>query len=136
MKLMENIFLRVKGIVKKDDKYLVIKRWVDDRIPDPFVWEFFDGEVAYGEAPDTAVLRVIRDTIGVEGSIEKIVYTWSQMLGDTQCVGIAYLCSIEAEDSSFVLTEEFGDWEWITREQFEYYIENRYVLRDLENREL
>lgn len=129
---MNDLFLRVKGIVKKDDKYLVIKRWVDDRIPDPFVWEFFDGEVAYGEAPDIAVLRVIRDTISVEGSIEKIVYTWSQMIGDTQCVGLAYVCSIEADDAAFVLPEEFGGWEWITREQFEDYIENRYVLKDLE----
>ena len=129
---MNDLFLRVKGIVKKDDKYLVIKRWVDDRIPDPFVWEFFDGEVAHGEAPDLAVLRVIRDTIGVEGAIEKIVYTWSQMIGDTQCVGLAYICSIESEDAAFVLPEEFGGWEWIAREQFEEYIENRYVLKDLE----
>ena len=83
-----------------------------------------------------AVLRVIRDVIGVEGSIEKIVYTWSQMIGDTQCVGIAYLCNVDADDDSFVLPEEFGDWEWITRDQFDYYIENSYVLKDLENVEL
>lgn len=133
---MNDLFLRVKGIVKRDDKYLVIKRWVDDRIPDPFVWEFFDGEVAHGEEPDMAVLRVIRDTISVEGAIEKIVYTWSQMIGDTQCVGLAYVCSVEADESSFVLHEEFGGWEWITREQFEEYIENRYVLKDLEGVEL
>ena len=49
---MENIYLRVKGIIKQDDKYLLIKRWVDDRIPDPFLWEFVDAEVNYGEAPD------------------------------------------------------------------------------------
>ena len=133
---MNDMFLRVKGIVKKGDKYLVIKRWVDDRIPDPFIWEFFDGEVAHGEAPDMAMLRIIRDVIGVEGNIDKIVYTWSQMLGDTQCVGIAYLCSVDADEDSFVLPEEFGEWAWITREQFEYYIENSYVLKDLENVEL
>ncbi len=134
---MNDLFLRVKGIVKKDDKYLVIKRWVDDRIPDPFVWEFFDGEVAHGESPDMAVLRAIRDTIGVEGNIEKMIYTWSQMIGDTQCVGIAYLCSIDADDANFVLPpEEFGGWEWITRDRFDYYIENRYVLKDLEHAEL
>lgn len=129
---MNDLFLRVKGIVKRDDKYLVIKRWMDDRIPDPFVWEFFDGEVEHGEAPDLAVLRAIRDTISVEGTIEKIAYTWSQMIGDTQCVGLAYVCSVEADESAFVLHEEFGGWEWITRGQFEEYIENRYVLKDLE----
>lgn len=129
---MENVYIKVKGIIKKDDRYLVLKRWVDDRIPDPFVWEFIDGQLEHGESPDEGVLRQIREQIGVEGTIEKIEYTWSQMLGDTQCVGIAYLCSIDAEDDSFEMSEEYGGFEWIKREEFPYYIENRYVLNDLE----
>lgn len=128
---VENLFLRVKGIVEKDGKYLVIKRWVDDRIPDPFVWEFVDGVVEFGEEPDKAMLRCINEILGVDGTIKKIEYTWSQMIEETQCVGIAYLCHVSADDTQFVLPEEFGDWEWIKREQFEEYIENRFVLDDL-----
>lgn len=130
---MENIYLRVKGIIKKGDKYLLIKRWVDDRIPDPFVWEFIDSEVSYGEAPDEAVLRAIRELLSVEGKIERIVYTWSNMIGDSQCVGIAYLCSMDTdEEDNILLPEEYGEWEWVERDKFSYYIENRYVLKDLE----
>lgn len=129
---MENIYLRVKGIIRKDNKCLVIKRWVDDRIPDPFIWEFIDAEVNYGEAPDEAVLSAIRDLLSVEGRIDRIVYTWSSMIGDSQCVGIAYLCSIEAEDEdNIVLSEEYGSWEWVERDKLQHYIENRYVLKDL-----
>lgn len=133
---MADVYLKVKGIIKKGDKYLVLKKWVDDRIPDPFLWEFVDGQVEHGEAPDDAVLRHIRELLGVEGTINKIEYTWSQMLGDTQCVGITYLCTVEAEDDSFELSEEYGGFEWITREEFPYYIENRYVLEDLKKVEL
>lgn len=133
---MHDMFLRVKGIVKKDDKYLVLKRWMDDRIPDPFVWEFIDGVVNKGEGPDDAMLRLVNETIGVDGKIERILYTWSQMLGDTQCVGIAYLLSIEEDESHFILPEELGEWEWITRDRFDYYIENRYVLKNLESAQL
>ncbi|MBQ0043211.1 MAG: NUDIX domain-containing protein [Lachnospiraceae bacterium] len=134
---MENLFLRVKGIVKKDDKYLVIKRWMDDRIPDPFVWEFVDGEVSFGESPNDAMERILIDTLGVYGKIERVSYVWSQMIADTQCVGIAYICSIDdAEEDNFVLSEEFGGFEWISREQFDYYIENTYVLKDLEKADL
>ena len=130
---MENVYLRVKGIIKKDNKYLLVKRWVDDRIPDPFVWEFIDAEVAFGEAPDDAVLRAIHDLLSVEGKIERIVYTWSNMIGDSQCVGIAYLCSIEeADETNIILSEEYGEWEWVEREKFREYIENKYVLNDLE----
>ena len=132
---MENIYLRVKGIIKQDDKYLLIKRWVDDRIPDPFLWEFVDAEVNYGEAPDEAVIRAIEEILSVEGRIERIVYTWSNMIGDSQCVGIAYICSLE-DDSSIILGEEYGEWEWVERDQFPEYIENKYVLNDLEGLDL
>lgn len=130
------IYLKAKGIVKKDGKYLVIKRWVDDLIPDPYIWEFVDGEISHGESPDDGVCRLIQETLGVEGKIEKIIYTWSLMLGDIQCVGIAYLCTIEADDSSFVLPEDYCEWKWIDRDDFSSYIENRFVLRDLEGVEL
>ena len=108
---MHDMFVRVKGIVKKDDKYLVLKRWMDDRIPDPYVWEFIDGELVKGESPDEAVLRLVDEALGVTADIDRIVYTWSNMLGDTQCIGIAYLLKVEADDSHFTLAEEFGEWE-------------------------
>lgn len=134
---MKNTYVRVKGIIKKGDTYLLIKRWVDDRIPDPFVWEFIDAEVNHGESPDDTVLRAIRDLLSVEGRIDKIEYTWSNLLGDTHCVGIAYLCSIKEEDEpNIVLSEEYGEWKWVPREQLPDYIENQYVLKDLEGKVL
>lgn len=134
---MNNTFLRVKGIIKKGDRYLLIKRWVDDRIPDPFVWEFIDAEVAHGESPDDTVRRAIRELLSVDGRIDKIEYIWSSMLGDTHCVGIAYLCSIaEQDEANIVLPEEYGEWRWVSRDEFPLYIENQYVLKDLEGKTL
>ncbi len=134
---MENTSLRVKGIIKKGDRYMLIKRWIDDRIPEPFIWEFINAEVAFGEAPDDTVLRAIREVLSVEGKISKIEYTWSSMLGDTHCVGIAYICSIpEEEEVNIVLPEEYGGLQWVTREEIPKYIENQYVLKDLEGKAL
>lgn len=133
---MYPMFVRVKGIIKRGNKYLVLKRWMDDRIPDPFVWEFIDGEIMMGESPDDAVVRLVSEIVGVESTIDRILYTWSNMLGDTQCIGIAYLLKINADESNFVLPEEFGEWEWITRDRFDYYIENSNVLKDLESAQL
>jgi len=134
---MKSTFLRVKGIIKKDNKYLLVKRWVDDRIPYPFVWEFIDAEVMHGESPDDTVHRAIEEQLSVEGKIDKIEYIWSSMLGDTHCVGIAYLCSIaEKDEENIVLSEEYGEWAWVSREEFANYIENQYVLKDLEGKTL
>lgn len=134
---MKNTYVRVKGIIKKGDEYLVIRRWVDDHILTPYVWEFIDAEVQHGEAPDDTVLRAIGELLSVEGIIERIEYTWSNLLGDTHCVGIAYLCSIrQADGANIVLPEDYGEWKWITREEFPKYIDNTYVLQDLEGRAL
>ena len=128
---MAEIYVRVRGIVKKDDKYLLIKHWVDDRIPDPYLWEFVDGEVNFGEAPKEAVLRWMDELLGVNGSIEKVLYTWSKVTGDSQCIGIAFLCSLEDDESNITLAEDYGEWQWVTRDDFEEYISNQYVLDDL-----
>lgn len=134
---MAKTFLRVKGIIKKGDRYLLVKRWVDDHIPEPFIWEFIDTEVNHGEAPDEAVLRAIQELLSIDGKIEKIEYTWSSMLGDTHCVGIAYICSIpQAEEEHIILPEEYGEYEWVKREEFEDYIENQFVLQDLKGKAL
>ena len=78
---MKSTYVRVKGIIKKGDTYLLLKRWVDDRIPDPFVWEFIDAEVPHGEAPDETMLNAISELLSISGKIEKVEYTWSQLLG-------------------------------------------------------
>lgn len=134
---MKNTYIRVKGIIKKGDKYLLVKRWVDDRIPEPYVWEFVDAEVEYGESPDDTMLNAIRELLSIEGRIEKIEYTWSSVLGESHCVGIAYICSIpEEEEVNIVLTEDYGEWQWVSRDKFADYIDNQYVLQDLEGKEL
>ena len=35
----------VKCVVNYGSEYLLLKKWYDDRIDDPFQWEFADGEV-------------------------------------------------------------------------------------------
>lgn len=128
---MAEIYVRVRGIVKKDDKYLLIKHWVDDRIPDPYLWEFVEGEVNFGEAPKDAVLRWMDELLNVSGSIEKVLYTWSKVTGDSQCIGIAFLCSLEGDEANITLAEDYGELKWVTRDEFEEFISNQYVLDDL-----
>ena len=130
-------YIRARKRNHQERRHVPLDQKVDDRIPDPFVWEFIDAEVNHGESPDDTVLRAIRDLLSVEGKIDKIEYTWSNLLGDTHCVGIAYLCSIKEEDEpNIVLSEEYGEWKWVPREQFPDYIENQYVLKDLEGKVL
>ncbi len=131
---MEKYKIMVKGIVQYDDKYLLVKRWFDDNIGDPYQWEFIDGKLEFGEEPEKGVLRLIYENTGLSVHMNRILYTWSFMVGDVCNIGISYLC-ISTEDD-VILSEELNDYKWVAKEDFANYIENKAVLADIEKAEL
>lgn len=131
---MEKYRILVKGIVKKDDKFLVVKKWFDDNIAEPYRWEFIDGEAEFGESPDAAVIRVIHEQTGITAFVDRILYTWTFMLGPECTLGLAYLCLTDEDD--IILSEELNGAEWIEGMDFEEYINNKHMLKDLEKAEL
>ena len=130
---MEKYRILVKGVVQYEDRYLVVSRWYDDRISEPFQWEFLDGEIEFGEEPDKAVLRVILEQTGLSATIDKILYTWSFMTGDVFNIGISYLCRVAFDD--VILSEELVDSRWIMKVEMEHYLNGK-VLDDIEGAEL
>lgn len=127
---MEKYRVLVKGIVKHDDKFLVVEHWYDDRIFDPYQWEFIDGELEFGELPDKAVLRVIQEKTGLTASIQDILYTWGFTAGEICTLGIAYLCVSEQDE--VILSEDYREYKWISKREFADYITNEAVLNDIE----
>lgn len=129
---MEKYRILVKGIVQYENKYLVLKRWYDDRIAEPYQWDFVDGVLEFGESPEKAVLRSISEQTGLTVTIDRLLYTWSFQIGDVFNIGISFLCL--ASMDSILLSEELIDFAWIHREEFEHYI-NQTVLEDVERME-
>lgn len=126
---MRRFGIKIKGIVKYEDSFLLLKKWYDDRITDPYQWEFVDGDLEYGISPDTYVKQMIQEGTSLVPVIDDISYTWSYALGDTQIVGIAYLCHVESD--MVILSEAFSDYAWIKADELENYIENKGILKDL-----
>ena len=130
---MEKYRILVKGIVQYEDKYLVVRRWFDDRLLEPYQWGFIDGTIDFGEAPDKAVLRCINEQTGLSATIERILYTWTFTTGETFNIGISYHCRVTFDE--VVLSEELNESNWITKEELETYIDRR-VLNDIEAAQL
>lgn len=124
----------VKGIVQYNDKYLIVERWYDDRIMNPYQWEFIDGEIEFSESPDKAVIRIVNEQTNLNVDISKILYTWSFMVGDTCNIGISYLCLSSMDE--IYLSEELHSYKWIEKEEFEDYITNRAIIEDINRVEL
>jgi len=129
---MDKYRIVVKGIVQQADKYLVVSKWYDDRVSEPFSWEFIDGEIEFGENPDKAVLRIIQEQTGLSANIDRILYTWSFMTGDVFNIGISYLCIVAFDE--VIISEELLDSRWVERIELENYIDQR-ILEDMEKAE-
>ena len=126
----------VKGIVQKNDKFLIVQKWYDDNIVDPYKWEFIDGEAEFGESPDAAVVRCIQEQTGCTSVVDRILYTWTFMLGSVCNLGLAYLCLTDMEEDAIVLSEDLTGAAWITKEEIGDYIQNQRMIADLEKAEL
>lgn len=131
---MEKYKIMVKGIVLYEDKYLLVERWYDDRIPEPYQWEFIDGKLIFGEEPEKGVIRLIFESTGLSVYVNRILYTWSFMVGDVCNIGISFLCNSTRDD--VVLCEELHDFKWVTKEEIGTYISNSAVMADIEKAEL
>lgn len=131
---MEKYRILVKGIVQYENKYLLAEKWYDDRIMDPYQWEFVDGKLEFGESPEKGVLRIVYENAGLTAHINRILYTWSFMIGDVCTIGICFhlLCTSD----EVVLSEELNDFKWVTREEIGKYVSNKAMLEDIEKAEL
>ncbi len=120
----------VKGIVQYKDSYLAVERWYDDRIFDPYQWEFINGEMEFGETPEKAVERVVQEKTGVPVQVNKPLYTWGFTAGEICTIGIAFLC--DAQTDQVVLAEELHNSEWVPKNDITSVITNERVVQDIE----
>lgn len=127
---MSDFKIKVKGVVKNGDHYLLVKKWYDDNISQPFQWEFVDALLKHGDSPEQTVKNAIEHMTGLHTEIQKILYTWSYMIGETQYIGITYLC--EADNDLVFLSEDLIESVWISKWDFGKYIDNKSILEDIE----
>lgn len=127
---MSRISVKVKGIVEYNGKYLLIQKWYDDNIINPYKWEFVDSEVEAGKGPDETVMDSIELGMGLGVKISKILYTWSYTIGEVFHIGIAYLC--KADGDIVMMSDEYSDFVWVEADKFGEYIEDQKLLADLE----
>lgn len=131
---MHNHRIFVKCVVNYGSDYLILKKWYDDRIDDPFQWEFPGGEVEFGESPERAAERIVSETSGLTAEAAKPLYTWQYTVGEISNIGICYL--LYAHDMETVISEEYAEVVWADRFSFADYIQNKNLLRDIEKADL
>lgn len=106
----------VKGIIKKDEKILIVKR-TDEEDHRPGVWETVGGRMDHEKAPEEELMREILEETGLSVEVCEPFNTFS-FVRDTGefIVGITYICKhLRGE---VVLSDEHTDYRWIDPVQF------------------
>lgn len=127
---MDKYRILIKGIVRSHEKFLVVEKWYDDRIFDPYQWEFINGVMGFGETPEKAVQRIVEEKTGVSVLVDRPLYTWGFTAGEVCSVGIAFECSAQTE--TVVLAEDLNNYKWVSREELNSVITNKAEREDIE----
>lgn len=89
-----------------------------------------------GESPDAAVVRIIQEQTGLTSVVDRILYTWTFMIGSECNLGLSYLCLTDMDEDTVVLSEDLNNAKWIEADEIEDYINNKRMIEDLKNAEL
>lgn len=86
----------VHGLIKVDDKYLIIKRSVNETTY-PEYWDIPGGLAEYKELPQEALIREIKEEIGLNALPIKIIHEDSNLdeNKDMIFIRLVYLCNLE-----------------------------------------
>jgi len=112
----------VIGVIKKDDKFLLTFR--DEKDKDAGgsefnrCWNLPGGKVDFGETPEQAIVREMKEEIGVEVQVKKLLpkiftffrYHW-------QGIFACYICEIKNPEQKIILNKEASKYDWFTLEE-------------------
>lgn len=118
---MENIrfHITVKGIVVYHRRVLLLKR-ARPSTDGLGYWELPGGGLEYGETPNQALIRELKEETGLQIDVVKPAYTFTKIRSDYQTVVIGYL-SITHSDK-IVLSDEHTDYLWCEIEDLQNYL--------------
>ncbi len=100
----------VAALIVRNSKLLVCQRHRDDS--HGLEWEFPGGKVEPGESPAEALVREIREELGVEATVGKELYRTSHRYGNSQAEFQLIFFRTNVEDSATLRNLVFEKFEW------------------------
>jgi 8-oxo-dGTP diphosphatase len=79
----------VAGVLKQDGKLLICRRRADQ--PHPLKWEFPGGKLENGESPEAALIRELREELGIESEAGSEIMRYEFAYPDKQPILLIFV---------------------------------------------
>lgn len=101
-------------LIKKEDKYLLIRRGEDDS-EDPGCWDLPGGGIDFGEQPFAAAVREAKEEAGIHIEITKILALWGAAYQDKW--SIETIVEAKYLSGDVKLSHEHSEFKWVNRQE-------------------
>lgn len=110
------IVLGVKGVVVHNGRILIIKRAEESHVGGG-TWESPGGKLEFGEELEEALIREMKEEVGLDVTVEKLLYTSTFFTHPTrQVILLTYLC--KCNDAAVVkISFEHSEYRWANGEE-------------------
>ncbi len=106
----------VAAVIVRPGAFLAVRRKATMK-RDPGVWEFPGGKIEPGETMEAAVLREVKEELGVSISIKQSLLFYPFTVHDQTIHLTYYLCELLSDPSKIQLTDHDA-WQWFQEKDF------------------
>jgi 8-oxo-dGTP diphosphatase len=113
---MPPVVASVKALIKFNQKYLFLR----EPLHHGDIWDLPGGKIEYGEEPEQALLREIKEEVDIKVTIIKSVGVWwfFSQNSKTQVICHTYLCEpvgeMKIDFTKNPADEHFAEYQWLS----------------------
>jgi len=105
--------LAVHAWFQKDNKFLVIRRSLDDDFMSGF-WDTPGGSLDFGEDPIKALIRESKEEVNLDVKVGKLLCCHNQVYKSRHWFALVYQCDIIGDEKIILDPNEHTEYRWVT----------------------
>lgn len=117
-------------VLRQDKKFLLVRRSAEEDFM-PGVWELPGGGAEYGESPEQALERELKEECGLDVIMHNPLTVGQYYMGDVHRTEITFVCTLKDQNQKVQLSPEHDTFVWVPVEELDHYDIDDYMRQVL-----